>query len=90
MDNLEEYIEYFKGLSLKEKQGIILDELKNACVSLTVKESLIDSVREKININDYIESNIPTMEDINKMTQILKQEEDLLAELIEKKEKKRC
>jgi len=28
MDNLEEYIEYFKGLSLKEKQEIILDELK--------------------------------------------------------------
>ena len=45
-------------------------------------------IGEKININDYIESNIPTMEDINKMTQILKQEEDLLAELIEKKEKK--
>jgi len=32
----------------------ILDELKNACVSLTVKESLIDSVREKIKILDNI------------------------------------
>lgn len=28
MDNLEEYIEYFKSLSLKEKQEIIIDELK--------------------------------------------------------------
>lgn len=28
MDNLEEYIEYFKGLSLKEKDEIIIDELK--------------------------------------------------------------
>lgn len=28
MDNFEEYIEYFKDLSLKEKQEIILDELK--------------------------------------------------------------
>lgn len=28
MDNLDEYIEYFKSLSLKEKQEIIIDELK--------------------------------------------------------------
>ena len=28
MDNLDEYIKYFKSLSLKEKQSIILDELK--------------------------------------------------------------
>lgn len=45
-------------------------------------------IGDKININDYIDSNIPTMEDINKVTQILKQEEDLLAELMNTKEKK--
>ena len=28
MDNLDEYIEYFKGLSLKEKQEIVIEELK--------------------------------------------------------------
>lgn len=28
MDNLDEYIEYYKGLSLREKQEIIIDELK--------------------------------------------------------------
>ena len=28
MDNLDEYIEYFKGLPLKEKQEIVIDELK--------------------------------------------------------------
>ena len=28
MDNLDEYMEYFKELSLKEKQEIIIDELK--------------------------------------------------------------
>ena len=28
MDSLDEYIEYFKSLSLKEKQEIIIDELK--------------------------------------------------------------
>ena len=28
MDNYEEYIEYFKGLPLKQKQEIIIDELK--------------------------------------------------------------
>lgn len=28
MDNLDEYIQYFKGLSLKEKQEIVIEELK--------------------------------------------------------------
>lgn len=28
MNNLDEYLEYFKGLSLKEKQEIIINELK--------------------------------------------------------------
>ena len=28
MDNFDEYIEYFKGLPLKQKQEIIIDELK--------------------------------------------------------------
>ena len=28
MDNLDEYIDYFKGLDLKTKQEIIIDELK--------------------------------------------------------------
>ncbi len=45
-------------------------------------------IGDKINIEDYIESKIPTMEDISKVTKILKQEEELLAELLEKKETK--
>lgn len=44
-------------------------------------------IGEKINIEDYVESKIPTMEDIIKVTQILKQEEELLAKLLEKGDK---
>ena len=44
-------------------------------------------IGEKINIEDFVKSKIPTMEDIIEVTRVLKQEEELLAKLIEKGDK---
>lgn len=63
MDNYEEYIEYFKGLPLKQKQEIIIDELKmltamtnKMCKEIDAENSVILS-KEVIDVNkeDYTE-----------------------------------
>lgn len=42
-------------------------------------------IGEKVYLEDYLDSKIPTMEDINKITKILKKQEEELAEILEKK-----
>lgn len=58
MDNLNEYLDYFKGLSLKEKQEIIIDELKllsattnKMCEEIGASNEILLS-KELSNIND--------------------------------------
>lgn len=58
MDNLNEYLDYFKGLSLKEKQEIIIDELKllsattnKMCEEIGATNEILLS-KELSNIND--------------------------------------
>lgn len=47
-------------------------------------------IGEKIDVEKYIESKIPTMEDIIKITTILQKEERVLAEILEKRISKKC
>ena len=42
-------------------------------------------IGKKVYLEDYLDSKIPSMEDINKITKILKKQEEELAELLEKK-----
>lgn len=58
MNDLNEYIEYFKKLSLKEKQSIIVDELKmlsamtnKMCNEIDAKNEVLLS-KEVVDIND--------------------------------------
>ncbi len=57
MDSFEEYIEYFKGLPLKQKQEIIIDELKllTAMTNKMCKE--IDANNEVILSKDLADLN---------------------------------
>ena len=65
MDNLEEYIEYFKGLSLKEKDEIIIDELKmlsgftnKMCTEVGAdNEILLNKEVTDVNNSNYTEDN---------------------------------
>lgn len=52
MDNLDEYIKYFKSLSLKEKQSIILDELK-MIMGLTNQMCKEIGTNNEILLNNY-------------------------------------
>ena len=65
MDSFEEYIEYFKGLPLKQKQEIIIDELKlltamtnKMCKEIDANNEVILS-KEVVDINkeNYTEDN---------------------------------
>lgn len=69
MDNLDEYIEYFKSLSLKEKQEIIIDELKmitgltnqmckeiDASNEILVNKELADVNNENYTEDDFSEA----------------------------------
>ena len=63
MDNLDEYIEYFKSLSLKEKQEIIIDELKmitgltnQMCKEIdATNEILVNKELADVNNSNYTE-----------------------------------
>lgn len=58
MDNLDEYLEYFKKLSVEEKQEIIIDELKllsittnKMCKEINASNELLLR-KELSNVND--------------------------------------
>ena len=59
MDNLDEYIKYFKSLDLKTKQKIIIDELKaltittnKMCNELEIKNDILLN-KELVDVNKY-------------------------------------
>ena len=58
MDNLDEYIEYYKKLNLKEKQKIIIDELK-------LLTTMTNKMCEEIGANNEILLN-KEVADVNK------------------------
>ena len=84
---LDEIAEYKSGavmIAMITKSPILPVYIKKREKWWQVQKVMIG---EKINIEDFVKSKIPTMEDVIEVTKILKQEEELLAKLIEKGDK---
>lgn len=86
-DNLAEYKSGVVMMSLITKTPLLPVYIKKRDKWYKSQKIIIG---EKINIEDYVTSLVPTMEDIARVTKVLQEEEEKLASLLEEKENKKC